>query len=73
MDEAGDLRAERDALRRELAELRAGLCHSLGKYRTVGPGPQGLTIKAVLSDREIFDEIRRLRQIAEQHASGGGL
>ncbi|WP_147268066.1 hypothetical protein [Spongiactinospora rosea] len=53
-----------DALQRELGELRAALCYTLGKYHRE-PGPQGLTVMSVLSDREIFDEIRRLRTIAE--------
>ena len=73
MNEVDELRAERDALQRELMNLRAGLCHSLGKYRRDPNGPQGLTIVSVLSDREIFKEILRLRRIAEEHASGGGL
>jgi hypothetical protein len=73
VDEVDELRAERDVLQRELMNLRAGLCHSLGKFRREPDGPQGLTVVSVLSDREIFDEIRRLRRIAEKHASGGGL
>jgi len=65
MSEADDLRSEVDALRRELADLRAGLCHCLGKYGRRQSGPQGLTVLTVLSDLEIFEEICRLRGIAE--------
>ncbi|MGS2644211.1 hypothetical protein [Streptosporangium sp. LJ11] len=58
-------RVQRDALQLELGELRSALCHTLGKYHKEPGGPQGLTIISVLSDREIFSEIRRLRTIAE--------
>jgi hypothetical protein len=68
LDDVEDLIAERDALRRELADLRAGLCFSLGKYRGA-PGPQGLTVKSPLSDREIFSEIERLRSAATEGAA----
>ncbi|MFB9200334.1 hypothetical protein ACFFV7_03935 [Nonomuraea spiralis] len=57
-------RVQRDAIQRELGELRAALCHTLGKFHRE-PGPQGLTIISVLSDEEIFNEIQRLRTIAE--------
>jgi hypothetical protein len=57
-------RVQRDAIQRELGELRAALCHTLGKFHRE-PDPKGLTIISVLSDQEIFDEIRRLRTIAE--------
>lgn len=57
-------RVQRDAVQRELGELRAGLCYTLGKFHRE-PGPQGLTIISVLSDQEIFNEIQRLRTIAE--------
>ncbi|MEU4407850.1 hypothetical protein AB0F88_25315 [Streptosporangium sp. NPDC023963] len=58
-------RVQRDALQLELGELRSALCHTLGKSHREPGGPQGLTIISVLSDREIFSEIRRLRTIAE--------
>ncbi|GAA1023818.1 hypothetical protein Aple_008600 [Acrocarpospora pleiomorpha] len=51
-------------IQRELGELRAALCYILGKFHKE-PGPQGLTTISVLSDQEIFKEIRRLRTIAE--------
>ncbi|MEV3978541.1 hypothetical protein [Nonomuraea sp. NPDC049758] len=57
-------RAQRDAIQRELGELRAALCHTLGKFHEE-PGPQGLTIISVLSDQEIIKEISRLRAMAE--------
>ncbi|MFG1681370.1 hypothetical protein ACGFNP_14500 [Nonomuraea sp. NPDC049269] len=57
-------RIQRDAIQRELGELRAALCYTLGKFHRE-PGPQGLTIISVLSDQEIFNEIHRLRTIAE--------
>ncbi|MEU7862089.1 hypothetical protein [Nonomuraea sp. NPDC049141] len=57
-------RVQQDAIQRELGELRAALCYTLGKFHRE-PGPQGLTIISVLSDQEIFNEIHRLRTIAE--------
>jgi hypothetical protein len=63
LDDVDELITERDALRRELANLRAGLCFSLRKYHSE-PGPHGLTARSVLSDQEIFTEIQRLRTIA---------
>jgi hypothetical protein len=57
-------RVQRDAFQRELSELRAALCYTLGKFHRE-PGPHGLTIISVLSDQEIFHEISRLRAIAE--------
>ncbi|MEU0479345.1 hypothetical protein ABZ260_09205 [Streptosporangium sp. NPDC006013] len=66
-------RVQRDALQQELGELRSALCHTLGKSHREPGGPQGLTIISVLTDKEIFSEIRRLRTIAEsidQQSSG---
>ncbi|GGS87913.1 hypothetical protein GCM10010156_52960 [Planobispora rosea] len=57
-------KVQRDAIQQELNDLRSALCHTLGKYHSE-PGPQGITIISVLSDQEIFSEIRRLRLIAE--------
>ncbi|GLW10309.1 hypothetical protein Misp01_54370 [Microtetraspora sp. NBRC 13810] len=65
LDDVEELTNERDALRRELADLRASLCFSLRKYHSE-PGPQGLTVMSVLSDQEIFAEITRLRTIAAE-------
>lgn len=65
MDDVEELISERDALRRELADLRAGLSFSLGTCRTE-PGPQGSAARSVLSDQEIFAEIERLRTIAAE-------
>jgi hypothetical protein len=64
-EDADAIRAERDALRRELLDLRAALCHTLGLVRR-NPGPQGLTVLSVASDREILDEVYRLRDLAGQ-------
>ncbi|SPL94555.1 unnamed protein product [[Actinomadura] parvosata subsp. kistnae] len=58
-------RVKRDEIQQELNDLRAGLCYTLGKYHSE-PGPQGLTVITVLSDQEIYAEIRRLRDLAEQ-------
>ncbi|MGA4994955.1 hypothetical protein [Nonomuraea bangladeshensis] len=68
LDDVDELLAERDALRRELSELRAGLCFSLRKYHSE-PGLQGLTVRSVLNDQEIFAEIERLRTIAAEPSS----
>ncbi|GII57500.1 hypothetical protein Pth03_58890 [Planotetraspora thailandica] len=65
LDDVEELINERDALRRELADLRAGLCFSLRKYHGE-PGPQGLAVRSVLSDQETFTEIARLRTIAAE-------
>jgi hypothetical protein len=65
LDDVEELINERDALRRELADLRAGLYFSLRKYHSE-PGPQGLVVRSVLSDQEIFAEIARLRTIAAE-------
>ncbi|MEW1837523.1 hypothetical protein AB0392_06155 [Nonomuraea angiospora] len=68
LDDVEELIIERDALRRELADLRASLCFSLRKYHSE-PGPQGLTVRSVLSDQEIFAEVERLRSIAAEPSS----
>jgi hypothetical protein len=51
--------AESGTLRRELGDLRAQLCQALGILHEE-PGPQGLTVLSVASDREILAEVRRL-------------
>ncbi|WP_156755888.1 hypothetical protein [Actinokineospora pegani] len=56
-----DVRAERDALRQELADLRAWLSVKLGLIKHE-PGPVGLTTLAVASDREIVAAVERLTQ-----------
>ncbi|OHV41505.1 MULTISPECIES: hypothetical protein [Pseudofrankia] len=58
-DELSEIRAERDALRRELGDLRAHLCVALRLLHR-GPGPQGITVLSVASDREIVEAVRRL-------------
>ncbi|NUW45173.1 hypothetical protein [Nonomuraea rhodomycinica] len=68
LDDVQAVLTERDALRRELAELRAGLCSSLGRHRGES-GPRGLTVRPVLSDQEIFAEIERLRTIAPESSA----
>lgn len=68
LDDVDELIAERDALRRKLADLRAGLCFSLRKYHSE-PGPQGMIVQSVLTDQEIFAEIEQLRVIAAGSSS----
>lgn len=58
--------AERDALRRELGDLRAWLCISLGLVQQEqgsgsGSDPNGLTLLGVATDSEIIAEVERLR------------
>lgn len=53
------IRAERDALRRELGDLRAWLSVRLALI-TRSPGPEGLTVLGVASDQEIFAKIEQL-------------
>ncbi|MET7402732.1 hypothetical protein ABZS66_55550 [Dactylosporangium sp. NPDC005572] len=53
---------------RELADLRAWLTTAL-RLAQREPGPDGLTILSVPSDRELIDEVRRLRRLADQAAS----
>ena len=49
---------------RELGELRAWLTVTLRlAHRT--PGPAGLTVISVPSDRELIDEVQRLRELAD--------
>jgi hypothetical protein len=59
------LRAERDALRQELADLRAGLSVTLGILKRT-PGPQGLTVLNAASDREIYAKIEALISDADR-------
>jgi hypothetical protein len=49
---------------RELADLRAWLTAALRMTRRE-PGPAGLTVLSVPSDRELIDEVRRLRALAD--------
>ena len=53
---------------RELADLRAWLTTAL-RLANRQPGPNGLTILSVPSDRELIDEVRRLRRLADQAGS----
>ncbi len=60
--------AERDALRRELGDLRAWLCTSLGLVQQEqgsgsgsGSAPDGPTLLGVATDSEIVAEVERLR------------
>ncbi|WP_199486538.1 hypothetical protein [Actinomadura logoneensis] len=57
--ELSEAQAERDALRRELGDLRAHLCLALGLLRRE-PGPEGLEVLSVASDKEILAAVRRL-------------
>ncbi|MGW7614028.1 hypothetical protein ACWGKW_43780 [Streptomyces sp. NPDC054766] len=52
--------AQRDAIRRELGDLRAWLCRELGILRRE-PGPEGLTVLSVASDKEIVAAVAQLR------------
>lgn len=58
-DELSVMRAERDALRRDLGDLRAHLCVTLGILHHE-PGPGGLDVLSVVSDKEILDAVRQL-------------
>jgi hypothetical protein len=49
---------------RELADLRAWLTTAL-RMAHREPGPEGLTVLTVPSDRELIDEVRRLRALAD--------
>ncbi|MFD8494903.1 hypothetical protein [Amycolatopsis sp. NPDC059657] len=60
-----DVRAERNALRQELADLRAWLSVKLGLLKRA-PGPSGLTVLSVASDREIIAKIEELTDKREQ-------
>lgn len=51
---------------RELADLRAWLAVTLRLAQQQEAGPQGLTVLSVPSDRELIDEVRRLRRLADQ-------
>ncbi|OKI13229.1 hypothetical protein [Streptomyces sp. CB03911] len=59
--ELTEVRAERDALRRDLGDLRARLCITLGILREE-PGPQGITVVSVATDPEIVEEVQRLQE-----------
>ena len=56
-----DVLAERDALRQELADLRAWLSVKLGLLKRE-PGPGELTTLSVASDREIIAKIEELTE-----------
>lgn len=58
--ELDDALAQRNAIRRELGDLRAWLCRELGILRQE-PGPQGLTVLSVAPDKEIVAAVARLR------------
>jgi hypothetical protein len=58
--EGTQAQAERDAARRELGDLRAWLSQKLDILHRE-PGPQGITVAGIASDREIIAEIERLR------------
>jgi hypothetical protein len=53
------IRAERDAARQELADLRAWLTLKLGLAHR-SSGPDGLTVLTTASDREIIAKIDQL-------------
>lgn len=57
LDEA---RAQRDAIGRELGDLRAWLCKEFGILGQE-PGPAGLTVFSVASDEEIIAAVAQLR------------
>ncbi|MER5199911.1 hypothetical protein ACWD3J_24690 [Streptomyces sp. NPDC002755] len=66
-DETNPMRAEldealaqRDAVRRELRELRARLCQELGILRRE-PGPEEPTLLSVAADQEIVAAVAHLR------------
>ncbi|MHA6758248.1 hypothetical protein [Streptacidiphilus sp. PAMC 29251] len=58
--ELTEARAERDALRRELDDLRLWLCIKLGIVREE-PSRHGFTALNVATDPEIVEEVQRLR------------
>ncbi|GAB3842191.1 hypothetical protein GCM10027610_052590 [Dactylosporangium cerinum] len=49
---------------RELGDLRAWLAVTL-RLMERSPGPAGLTVVSVPSDRELVEEVRRLRRLAD--------
>ncbi|MGW4651489.1 hypothetical protein [Kitasatospora sp. NPDC004289] len=59
--ELAEARAERDALQRELGDLRARLCIKLGIVRREEPDEAPSTVLSVASDAEIVQEVQRLR------------
>ncbi len=58
--ELNQTRTERDTARRELGDLRAWVCKELGIIRR-SPGPEGLTVLSVASDKEIIAAVVQLR------------
>ncbi|MFD9434727.1 hypothetical protein [Streptomyces sp. NPDC060002] len=58
--ELNEALAQRDAIRRELRDLRAWLCTELGLLRRE-PGPDGQTVLSVVSDEEIVAAVTQLR------------
>ncbi|MFD8495906.1 hypothetical protein [Amycolatopsis sp. NPDC059657] len=60
-----DVRAQRDALRQELGDLRAWLSVKLG-YSSRNLVLAGLTVLSVASDREIIAKIEELTDKHEQ-------
>jgi hypothetical protein len=54
-----EIRAERDAARQEPADLRAWLTLKL-RLAHRAPGPEGLRVLTVASDREIIAKIEQL-------------
>jgi hypothetical protein len=69
-DELSEVRAERDALHREVGDLRAHLCVALGLLKRE-PGPEGLEVLSVVSDKEILAAVRRLIVDAARATDGG--
>lgn len=63
------IRSERDALRRELGDLRAHASVVLGILRRE-PGPEGLEVLSVPTDKAIMAAIREL--VARSAPAGGG-
>lgn len=54
-----EAQTERDALRRELGDLRAHLCVALGLVRRE-PGSEGLDVLNIATDKEILAAVRQL-------------
>ncbi|WP_121158321.1 hypothetical protein [Micromonospora pisi] len=49
-----------------LSHLRAAIAYELRLKGAAQLGPSGLTILTPPSDRELIDEVRRLRKLADQ-------
>ncbi|WP_446217590.1 hypothetical protein [Micromonospora sp. IBHARD004] len=49
-----------------LNQLRAAIAHELRLKGPTQPGPSGLTILTPPSDRDLIDEVRRLRELVDR-------